>query len=268
MFGLGRIFKAISYFFKGIIRGRAEKMAENEHVQAAIYDETIDKQDDRFNAKLDTVAALTVSIMTKEKELVKLEAEIASVEKSKLGAFKEMERIKNTLQLAGKSNAEIVADQQMVKLITLHSAATTQLETKRARQTTVTAELEKKRKEKAIQVGTLSQISAKKKALLEEKTSAIAALQDAKMKEEEAKIAAGHDKDTSDESLEVARRARLNAEARASVASEAAGADFDTSMAELAQMGEKNANDAALLSMLGLGDEAAVKLDEAKLPEN
>lgn len=268
MFGLGKIWRAFKYMIKGWVNRRSESLNENTAVYEATFDQSIEKEDDRYNNLVRIIGKQVTGINTMVAEVKTLTAEIEAAEKAKVGAKKMGESITAKLKAAGKTKEQIMSDPEFVKCMTAHGIVSKQIADKQSRITALEADIASEQKDKTINVSELTGIEGRKRQLEQEKNQGIVSIERAKDKEEQAKMRAGITKDTSNEDLAIARKARLNAESRAQVAAEASGASLDSQMAEFMNYAETNQSSNEFTSLMGLDDApAAEHVESAKLPD-
>lgn len=262
-----RYLRALGYLFTGRIAKARQALMENEHVMAATYDKSIDRNENR----LKTVTTAVAELMTIKnqriadiKSLAKQEDEFEEITE---GAKAMMQKRINQLRADGKSKEEITSDPEFMRHQAAFETNSAKLEDCRTRISDKQADLKNREGQIATYKIELQNMQRAAESLKEEKHEAIADVQIARQQEEINGVLAGIATDTTDSDLAEARAARNRAKSRAEVVTELAGNNARVADSEYKAAAKTGRANSQLDSMLDWGDEDKADLEPAKLPE-
>lgn len=251
-----RLIRALWYYCTGRFSKGYQVLMGNEYVMGATYDQAISKQEHRFQAVRESVASL-MSIKLQNTERIKaLGAEIEKLTNVKNGAGIAAKKRAEALQTAGKEEAAILADPEVIKWQGIFHDAASTLKAKQEETKVLEAQLAERSRQIASYTAELQQMQRNVVNLRQEKHTAIADTQIAKQQKAINDALAGIADDTTDKDLQAAREAHRKAINEATISADLAGADASRAEAEALHFAEKAAADSEFASLLNLGGNA------------
>jgi len=270
-----RYLRALWYFFTGRFGAAAEALQGNKYVMAATFDAAIDKKGDR----IETVKNAVAKMMSLEKqamdELNELTAKAEKFQRIKQGAGSKAKERALQLQNSGKSKEEILKDPDMLKHQGAYQDASSSYDEVQQSVQKRSSDINAYKSNIATYKVQLQNMQRGLKGLRSEKEEAIAKTQIAQEIESVNSILAGIERDSTDKDLAAARATVKATEARASIASELAGADATLADQEYENYAASFSTKNEFAAMLGLAasteeetsSENAEKSSRVRIPE-
>lgn len=233
------------------------------------YEKIIEKKKARYEDLKNALAEIVALEQKKEFELNKAESEIAHLTKVKNGAGAKAKSLAEKLRAAGKTDAEIMADSEVVTCHSAFKSASETLADKEKRSDEMEASLAQYKKSKAGYLLELKRMQQDYQKIKEEKSEAIADVIIAKEQERIDSLVSGMTTDSGDKDLQELRDARHKAKAKAAISREIAGSDARLDEAEYLEFEANSVANSEFASFIGLdsGEKKEEKLEPAKLSE-
>lgn len=268
-----RWMRALWYKFTGIFGFKTERLYEDAAVQAAVYDRSIAKDQDRFRTVKNAVAELMRLEQTRINEIKELHTRETKLNQIVAGAQAAMQRRVNELQTT-LTKEQILVDPEFIK----HKAAYADNRSTLAEVEKRISEKEEDLKGRQQQIATfeveLRSMQSKVKSKIEAKAETIAETAIAKQSEEIDAVLSGIQSDTADEDLVAVNAARDRAKARSKLVGKLAGNDAAVVEQQYLELANATTADKELDGLLNWGaaapkkEEAAPEaMQNAKLPE-
>lgn len=264
-----RYLRAFGYMFTGRFNKMSDALAENEHVMAATYDESINKSKSRYHTAKTALAEL-IGI---EKELqigiTEHETKITNLTSLRSGAQIKMQNTIDAMRTAGKIREEIMVTKEFLSAKEAFDSAAMKLDAENAALDKKKNKLVERRASIAQRKVDLQKIERTAQDLEAEKQEALADVATAKQEQAANALNNPMSTDTTNADLERVRKARNRVVAMGEISSELAGTSVSSNDEELLTLAAQSNASKQLDGLLNWGDDNKKEtLAPATLPEN
>jgi len=259
-----RWIKAVGYLLTGQVDAARRTLDANPHVIRATFDNIIEEKTQRIHQYKDAVAKLIAQEQQKLGKLKGLGEEIVRLERLKAGALAKAKQATQKLKAAGKTAAEIKADEDYKRCLGAFNDFSSTLAEKQQRVGELETDVEEYRKtigDHKVQLQGLLRELEKVKA---ESAETVADVITAKQEKDIADTLAGIAQDGSAEELQRMRQLRQEIKAEVQISRELSGSDAHVQEEEFLAYARETEASNEFDALLGLADEApAVESTEA-----
>lgn len=259
--------RALGYWISGFFSKKSDYLQKNEHVIAATFDTSIEKNNESIKTATEAVSKLIVIEEQIKTDILKKEGEIQRLTAIKSGTQVAMQR--RIDQLKGSHTKEQISeDAEFIK----HKGAFNDVSSSLKLLQSEIEEKEKTLKEKQSRLAKykidLERMRKTTKELREEKQDTIADVAIATQAKSIEDALQGISESTVDSDLAAVRAARKNAVAAARVSSELSGNNISSAENEYLKYSQAAESNTELDGLLNWGEEkTSIELKPAKLPE-
>jgi chromosome segregation ATPase len=274
LFGsIGRWFKALGYLLTGRIDSAREALDTNPHVVLAKYDDIIRDKVTRIQEYKKAVASLVAQEEKKVQQVQQLTDEVQKLENLKTGAAAKAKKVVADLQSAGKSQAEIHADEEYKRCLAAFNDFTSTLAEKQARISELEASIEEYRGTVGNHKVQLQSLLREVEGLKSESVEMVADVITAREEKEISDMLSGIATDGTSAELQRMRDLRGKIKAESRISREIAGVDTRAQEAEFLNYARTTGASNEFDALIGLSSEAETASPESatqepdKLPE-